>query len=748
MKAVWTIARRELRELLDHPMGYILLVLFLLANNFFFFRRAYLEAVASLRSMLDLLPWLLLLFVPAVTMRALSEDQRTGTIEVVLAHPVTELELLAGKYLGQLLFLWLALALTLPVPLALSLGADLQTGIVVAQYVGAGLLVAGLTGVGLWASSITPNQITAFIVAVAVMIVLILLGANSLIAGLPPALSNVAASLSVLTHFENITRGVIDLRDAVYFVTLAAMFLALAYLALAGRKLSPARATLRRLRLGTLLLAATLVIVNLFGRHIAGRLDLTPGNTYTLSPATKGMLRQVDDLVTIKLFISKDLPPEVAIVRRDLDDLLRDMQAAAGDNLRVQTLRPESGTQAESEARGLGIPPIQFNVIGESEFKVKEGYLGLAVQYADRAETIPVVDRTDDLEYRLVSQIRSLTRTDTTVVALVESGGDPSAGETYRALREELERSYKVVAVRPADSATLPDLARVLILAGSPMFAPDSFVARVRSFFERGGAGLVLASGMALQPQAPFAQPRPVPWNAALQGYGVSIRPDLVYDLASNERVTVPAQRGPFRVVVNYPLWIRAMSTQRSPVNQDIESTLLPWTSSIDTSGAAPGSVVPLLTTSRAGGVETGQAFVAPQRDFPGDSLATRLLGVLVNPRGDGAADSARGRLVVIGNQTFLTDQFVRNAPGGLALVLNAVDWLAQDEALMTIRAKDRSPPPLVFSSEFKRDVAKYGNLAGVPLLLIAFAGLRLWLRRRRTLERYHSPGMPAGLAA
>jgi ABC-2 type transport system permease protein len=233
-----TIARRELRALFDQPTAYILLVVFTSVNAFLFFRQAEVYGVASLRPMLDFLPWLLLFLVPAVTMRALAEDARAGTLEVVLAQPVTELELLVGKYVGQVVFLWLALALTLTVPLGLALGTAPPLGIVLAQYVGSALLIAGLSAVGVWASSVTRNQITAFILAVAVMFVLILVGLDPLIVGLPPRLGAVAASLGVLSHFSSIDRGVIDLRDAVYFVTLAGLFLLFAYVALLSRKLT------------------------------------------------------------------------------------------------------------------------------------------------------------------------------------------------------------------------------------------------------------------------------------------------------------------------------------------------------------------------------------------------------------------------------------------------------------------------------------------------------------------------------
>src|SRR5438477_9339332 len=291
MNAILTPVRRDLNARFNHPPAYIQLVVFTSVNGFLFFREVDMYGVASLRPMLDLLPWLLLFLAPAVTMRALAEDTRSGTLEVVLAQPITELELLGGKYLGQVAFLVIALALTLPLPLGLALGAHLPFGVLVAQYVGAALLIAGLGAVGIWASSVTGNQITAFILAVAVMFVLILVGLDPLIVGLPPRLGAIAASLGVLSHFTGIDRGVIDLRDAVYFGTLAALFLLLAYFALLRRKLTPRGAPLQRLRLGTALLVATLIVVNLFGRHIGGRLALTPRGSYTLSPATQRILR-------------------------------------------------------------------------------------------------------------------------------------------------------------------------------------------------------------------------------------------------------------------------------------------------------------------------------------------------------------------------------------------------------------------------------------------------------------------------
>ncbi len=738
MSRIRTVAMRELRALFDHPTGYVLLVVFVGVNAFLFFREAYLTGQASLRPMLDLLPWLFLFFVPAVAMRTLAEDNRSGMLEVVLTQPLTEFEFLLGKYLGAVAFLWIGLAVTFAIPLGLSFGADLHWGTIVAQYVGAALLAAGLCGVGVWASALTRSQITAFILSVAVMFVLILVGLDPLLVGLPPSLSGIAARVGVLSHFTNIGRGVIDLRDAIYFVSLAAVFLLGAYGSLLGRKLSRGGGAARRLRAGVALAVTTAVVVNLLGGYIGGRLDLTPGHAYTLSTATRQLVGGLDDLLTIKVFASNELPTQAALLQRDVDDLLRDLRSAGRGKVRVVTRNPAQDSAAANDARSLGIEPVQFNVVGQSELQVKEGYLGLALQYGDRHETIPFVNRTDDLEYRIASDIRSLTQTKKPVVGLVASNLPPNAG--VETLRRGLAGSYEVRDVSLSDPGQPTSDLAALILAGAPDSLPADEAQRISAYLAHGGSALVLAGGMQLSSQLPLASPRPVAWNEVLKPFGVSVRSDMVYDLLANEVVPGRATSMGLRVLQRYPFFFHAKSTGGSVVNQQVSDVLLTWPSSVDTSASKGRTLTPLLVSSRGSGVSTGETTIDPEREYPQTDLAPRLLAVQVAPTS--TADSAtRGRVIVVGDATFASDAFAPQAPENLSFVLNAVDWLAQDESLIAIRSKDRRPPTLAFGSTASRDTVKYFNMIGVPALL-ALAGVVRLARRRRKSRAAVRPAM------
>jgi ABC-2 type transport system permease protein len=568
------------------------------------------------------------------------------------------------------------------------------------------------------------------------MFLLILVGLNPLLVGLPPGLATVAARIGVLSHFESIGRGVIDLRDAVYFLSLAGVFLALAYGSLLGRKLAPARGSLRRLRLGVSLIAASLVIVNLLGGYIGGRLDLSPGKVYTLSPGTRQVLGGLDDLVTIRLFASPELPTEVALMKRDVDDLLRDLRAAGHGRVRVVERDPSSDPAARQDAQSLGIHPVQFNVIGQSELQVKEGFLGLAIQHGSQTETVPFVQSTDDLEYRLISSIRNLTRAHKPAIGLLDDPArEPGAG--YQELREQLAKSYDVRSISLADTSSPGRDLTAIVLAGAPDSVPAAELKRLRQFVDGGGSIMVLAGGMQLSPETSMAQPRPLPWNTLLEPFGLLVRSDLTYDLLANEAIPVPSDVG--RVMQVYPFFIRAESTRRSTINQDLGAAVLTWASTIDTSKAAHGTITPLLLTSTAAGGFTQMMSVDPGQNFPQTQLSRRLLAAVAAPR-----DTSRGRAVVIGSSDFATDRFVRVAPENLALVLNAADWLAQDPELIAIRSKDRRPVSLVFKTAVERETAKYANLVGLPLIVALVGLVHLVRRRRRTREPYR-PLVPAG---
>jgi ABC-type uncharacterized transport system involved in gliding motility auxiliary subunit len=372
-------------------------------------------------------------------------------------------------------------------------------------------------------------------------------------------------------------------------------------------------------------------------------------------------------------------------------------------------------------------------VVGKSELQVKEGYLGIDVQYADGNEAIPFVRKTDDLEYRLAAAIRGLTRSRKPVVGLIAAMDDWGRdGRTFSLLQEQLAKSYTVVPVSLGDTTAPGDSVRTLIIAGQP----DSLIVPVRQrlerFFASGGSALIMTTGAPIEGRTPRSSAREPVWNTLIKPFGVKVRPDLVYDLSSNQLVPVPGPGGG-QVFQPYPFWVRAQAGGETIITDGVGEIFLPWVSSIEILSGAHTQVHPILMSSRVGGIAEGDIDLSPTRQFPPVDLKPRLVGVSVEPvAGDSA--SPKGRLVLVGNMEFATDRYAGSAQENAVLALNAVDWLAQDEALISIRSRDRRPPRLLFSSPALQQGVKYVNLIALPLLIAAFGALRLMGRRRRAL--------------
>ena len=329
MKKILAFAKRDLKNHFDHPGGYVVFVVFLGLSLFLYFRSTLVVSEASLRPLFSILPWLLLFLVSAVTMRSLAADEKEGVTEVFLSEPVTPLQYVIGKYLGALVISLSGVFLTIPVLLVLARFGPFDWGLVIAQYLGTVLLVGAMTAIGFFASGLTKNQIVAFIVSIAILFFFVILGWEAALGSISLQFADFIQRASILWHFSNITRGVIDLRDALYFISLTLIFLSFAYAGFMRSRLAPSSSQKKRLRSWTLALVILALIWNIAAQFIPLRLDLTGGHLYTLSGATKRIVKSLQDPVTITLYSSENLPSELAIAKRDVLDMLNDYRSIA-----------------------------------------------------------------------------------------------------------------------------------------------------------------------------------------------------------------------------------------------------------------------------------------------------------------------------------------------------------------------------------------------------------------------------------
>ncbi len=225
MRGMTAILKKEFKAYWISPMGYIYLVVFLSLTMWIFFRGFFIINQANIRTFFSILPWVFLLFIPAITMRLWTEERRLGTLELILTLPVKDHEVLFGKFLAAYLFLIISLILTLPLPISVSLIGNLDWGQVITSYIGALLLGGAYLSIGIFASSISFNQIVSFILGAVFIFLLYLIGMQWILMTFPPKIAAVLQYLGLGYHYEGIIRGVLDIRDILYYLSVMAIFL-------------------------------------------------------------------------------------------------------------------------------------------------------------------------------------------------------------------------------------------------------------------------------------------------------------------------------------------------------------------------------------------------------------------------------------------------------------------------------------------------------------------------------------------
>lgn len=240
MRRSWIIARRDLASFFDGPLAYILLTVFLGSWGFFtwwygaWYPDVFVQGQADLTPFFQSAYWTLFVFIPALTMRSIAEERRTGTLDLLLTKAVSDWQVVTGKFMASLLLIALALAFTLPYPAVLAQLGDVDSGAAICGYLGLLCMSAAYVAIGILASSMARNQVEAFLVGMLIILVF-----HVVLAVLPSSLlgpvGELMRFLSTADHFESMSRGVIDSRDLVYFAGIVLLALVLAEINLAKR---------------------------------------------------------------------------------------------------------------------------------------------------------------------------------------------------------------------------------------------------------------------------------------------------------------------------------------------------------------------------------------------------------------------------------------------------------------------------------------------------------------------------------
>jgi gliding-associated putative ABC transporter substrate-binding component GldG len=540
----------------------------------------------------------------------------------------------------------------------------------------------------------------------------------------------------------------------------------------------------------TLLVIGAIIAVNLIAARFPKRVDLTADHVYTLSPGSKELVAKLPDVLQVKAFISSDLQPPFSQTAQYVRDLLDEYAHASKGKLKWEAIDPGEDSKLEEEATKMKVPKMRRGRISNNKVEIGSSYLGIALSYQGNVESIPEVNATEGLEFEIDKRIRMLTQKKTKIAFATSEGelsttGGPQQGQGggLQALKQYMD-FYEAV---PTDlkGKLIPDDVVALVIAGpkQPFSERAKFV--IDQFLMKGKSVAMFVDGMTFETPQQMQMPgqgsppqigrkNDTGLDDLLAHYGFKVGDDVILEPQKN----VP---GPLMVdgqmqLGNYPTFLVTDSIAKSsPLFEHVDALIVPFASSVELlkdNKAQTGLVYTQLAQSSAQawrqkgffllnptvplkpGEDKGpfalgytaegklKSFFAG-KPFPNEKgeKVTLPANASLPPDAEKPLDEAQApaRLLLMGSSNVVSDMYIagvsRYVPVyqiNLAFALNVMDWLAQDKALSSIRAKAITQRPITYGSESTPLVLQAVNIVGVPLAFILFGVMRWRIRSAR----------------
>jgi ABC-2 type transport system permease protein len=806
---MYILFKKEIDGFFSSLTGYVVIIVFLLANSAFIWlftnpMNVVGNGYASLDSLFELAPWIFLFLVPAITMRMVSEEKRTGTLDLLFTRPVTEGQIIISKFLASWVLVLLSLLPTLvwfwSVFRMGSPVGNIDMAGTLGSYIGLLFLGGIYASIGIFTSSLTGNQIVAFILAVVLSFLMFrgfeFLG-DSAVSG---KASLIISRIGISYHYSSMSRGVLDSRDLLYFVMVAALFILAARMVLQSRNWQSRHFSGIAIALGIMILLTLVSGMKFF------RIDLTSEKKYTLSHSSREQLRDLENVVFVRVYLEGEMPSEFVNFRNHIEDLMDECRAYAGGNLQYEFVNLYDEPDEELRNRMIGELYDQGLKVTSLQVKDREGgstarivFPGAMVSYGDYAMPVNLLKNNpalshelnlnnsiQTLEYEFMRAIRGLTIDEVPRIAFIEGHGELDSLQTF-SLMDELKNFFQVD--RGFINGNLEALMnyKALIIARPmiPYSEKDKFA--IDQYIMRGGKVLFF-----LDPVNPFADSLSGGTTVALANqtgleellfkYGIRVNYNLVADLQCspvpvNTASTGEQPRFTLMPWVYHPLLSGPSS---HPITRGLNYVKSEFASSLDTVGnPGPGlkrSV--LLATSTASRKRDVPLYISmeevtmqpdpalyreshlpvailsegtfpsffknypvPAGVIPGNAEVkpeSVSSAVLVVADGNLPANEVQFDQGVYRAQPLGYDRYTRQTFGNLEFVMNVINQMTDDTGIMELRSREFRLRLLnrEITSQ-KSQVLKWKLVNSfLPILLVAASGILFIFRRKRKYGR------------
>lgn len=733
------IVKRDLLLYFTNPSGYVFITLFIFlsAAAAFWPERFFLNNLANLDQLNSVFPFLLIFFVPALTMGVWSDERKQGTDELLLTLPASDLEIVLGKYFAVLGVYTASLLLSFSHVIVLLFLGSPDFGLMIANYFGYWFIGAAFIAVGMLASLLSPNATISFIIGALFCGFLVFIQDFGGLLG--ETIEGWLKPLGVHGHFGDFSRGIISFTGLFYFASLAVLMVYLNVL-LISRRHWPREADGMKMEyhhiIRTVALVVAVISLNAIIGRMSLRLDVTAEQLHSLSSETKTLLSDLSDdrPVFIQAYISKEVPQQLVQNRANLVGFLEEISSRAGSKVEVLIHDTEPFSPEAREAREkFGIVPREVPDPGRARSSTAQVFMGVAVTCGAAEEVIPFFDRGLPTEYELMRSIRVVARTERKKIGVVVTeanlfgGFDFKAGSTTPTWQvvDELKKQYEVVRIAP-NSKIEEELDGLVVPLPSSL--PQEEMDNVSDFIETGVPTLILVDPLFVvnvglsaseKPGAnrnPFMnQGQPPPKekgniNGFMRRLGVNWNINAIVWDAYNPHPDF-ASLPPEIVFIGRGNENPEVFNASYGATKDLEELVLMFPGYLNKASGAETEFSPLVKSGQVSGVQQYGRMV--QRHFLfGPQLSLRGLphrpnaidytvaahvtrsGTVMTDSLDSFADASELNVVVVADLDFISEQFFEIRKQGVAnlnfdnvsFFLNCIDFLVGDESFVALR--------------------------------------------------------------
>lgn len=487
----------------------------------------------------------------------------------------------------------------------------------------------------------------------------------------------------------------------------------------------------------TILVFAIIVLANIISQDLFVRFDFSENKQYTLNEATKDILKDLKEPVTVKAYFSEDVPPDVAKAKKDFKELLVEYHSISS-NLVYEFIDPGDNEELKQDAAKDGIYPMDLQVMEKDQVKVQKIFLGAVISMGEKKEVIPVIQPGSPIEYSISSAIKKLSVEEKPTIGLLQGNGEPAVDELVQ-VYNELSVLYTIEPLTLSDTAQIPDRIKTIAIIKPKDSISTNHIAQLDAFLARGGRLLLALNRVDANLQQGSGSVVNTGIESWLKTKGIQVNEDFAMDTRCSS-VQVVQQQGGYQFVssVQFPYLPIVSKFASHPATGGLESVLFPFASTIEYTGDSSFKYTPIVFTSEQSATENAPLMFNVQKqwteqDFPKKNLVLAAAF-------DGKIKGVQTKIIVIGDGDFCVngtqDKAQRLNPDNVNLFVNSIDWLSDDTGLVGLRTKGISSRPLDKVSDTERNFLKIFNFL-LPLILVIGYGLfRFQVKRNQRIKR------------